>query len=103
MDKYYDGSLGCRAAHLHTIINARENNYERILILEDDIEFHIDPNELIAGNISYINEYWDFLYFGGLEEMMFRGQIILAHAVGISSKIFDDIIMMAEAIRYGDR
>lgn len=96
-DKYYDGSLGCRAAHLHAIIDAKQNDYKRILILEDDIEFHIDPNELLAGNIGYISDQWDFLYFAGLEEMMFRGQIILAHAVGISSKIFDDIIMMAEA------
>ena len=96
-ERYYNGSLGCRAAHLHAILDAKHNKYERILLLEDDINFHIDPNDLIAGNINNITDYWDFLYFGGLEEMMFRGQIILAHAIGISYKIFDDIIMMAES------
>lgn len=94
-EKYIKGALGCRAAHLNIIRNAMENKYKKIAIFEDDIQFTIDPNVLIKGN--YYNIYhFDLLYFGGLQEQVFRNQIVQTHAMGIDSKIFEDILYMAE-------
>src|ERR1043165_3424989 len=36
------------------------------------------------------------LYFGGLVEPVFRNQVVCAHAYALNSKLFDDIIAMAE-------
>lgn len=91
---YIKGALGCRAAHLRIIEDAKANNYKRIAIFEDDIEFTIDPNILIRGNILNI-ENFDLLYFGGLQEQHFNNQIVQTHAMGISHKLFDDIAYMA--------
>lgn len=95
--KYINGSLGCRQAHLNVIDHAKRHLFNRILILEDDITFDTDPNELLMGNRNYISEYYDFLYFGGIIESHFRSQIVCAHALSIGSLIFDDILSMAEA------
>lgn len=95
-EKYINGSLGCRQAQLNIIDHAKRNGYKRILILEDDCIFMIDPNELLSGNINYISDYYDFLYFGGIIEQHFRNQIVCAHAVSIGEGIMDDILCMAE-------
>jgi len=39
-DPYYiRGSLGCKLSHLSVLRHAKINNYKKILVLEDDIEF----------------------------------------------------------------
>lgn len=94
-DQYVLGSLSCRASHLKCIKIAKQNDFSRILILEDDIEFLEDPNKLLARNLAILND-WDMLYFGGLVEHFFRNQVVCAHAYGLSSVLFDDILNMAE-------
>jgi GR25 family glycosyltransferase involved in LPS biosynthesis len=94
--KYIKGALGCRSAHLNIIRDAKNNNYKNIAIFEDDISFTIDPNALIQGNLYNIQNF-DLLYFGGLQEQHFNNQIVQTHAMGISCKIFDDILYMAES------
>lgn len=96
-EKYINGSLGCRKAQLKIINHAVNNNYQRILMLEDDCIFHVDPNQLIRGNINYISEYYDLLYFGGIIEQHFRNQIVCAHAMSFGYGILKDILLMAEA------
>jgi len=93
-DKYVLGQLGCRASKLKIIKLAKERNYKKILIFEDDIKILVDPNELLKINESILTD-WDFLYFGGLIESFFRNQIVCAHAYALSDKVFDDIINMA--------
>lgn len=38
-DNYIRGSLGCKLSHLSILKHAKQHNYNRILILEDDIQF----------------------------------------------------------------
>jgi GR25 family glycosyltransferase involved in LPS biosynthesis len=92
--KYILGQLGCRASKLNIIKLAKLRNYQKILIFEDDIEILEDPNVLLKINENILND-WDFLYFGGIIENFFRNQIVCAHAYGLSSRVFDDIINMA--------
>jgi hypothetical protein len=94
--KYIKGALGCRSAHLNIIKDAKANKHRKIAIFEDDIQFTIDPNLLIQGNLYNI-ENFDLLYFGGLQEQHFNNQIVQTHAMSISYKIFDDILYMAES------
>jgi hypothetical protein len=89
-ENYVIGSLGCRDSHLKVISIAKERKYKRILILEDDIRFVVNPNRLQFPNID-----WDMLYLGGMLEPHFRNQIVGGYAYGISERIYDDILNMA--------
>jgi hypothetical protein len=89
-EKYVIGSLGCRDSHLKVISIAKERKYKRILILEDDIRFVVNPNRLEFPNMD-----WDMLYLGGMLEPHFRNQIVCAFAYGLSERIYDDILNMA--------
>lgn len=94
--KYILGHLGCRLSHLKAIKDAKDNNYKRILILEDDITFLEDPNKLLETNSHTLIQPWDMLYFGGLIEPHFRNQIVCVHAYGVSQRLYDDILCMME-------
>lgn len=91
--KYIKGQLGCRAAHLKAIQIAKARSYSKILILEDDITFLENPGALLNIN-QWLHNDWDMLYFGGLIEPFFRNQIVCAHAYGVNSTAFDDILQM---------
>jgi hypothetical protein len=95
-DKYVLNSLGCRESHLSIVKIAKERNYKRILILEDDIEFFFESDEVLRINENIQND-WDMLYFGGLIEPFYRNQIVCAHAYALNNTIFDDIINMTNA------
>jgi GR25 family glycosyltransferase involved in LPS biosynthesis len=92
-EQYIRHSLGCRLAHLLCIEDAKQNQYKNILIFEDDVIFSRNLNDLLLGNMNHITEY-DMLYFGGLEEQLFRNQIVTTHAYGLSEGIYDDILSM---------
>lgn len=94
--RYIKGALGCRLAHLNIIRESKKRNYKKIAIFEDDIQFTIDPSILIRGNLLNI-ESFDLLYFSGLQEQHFNNQIVQTHAMGISYKLYDDILYMAES------
>jgi GR25 family glycosyltransferase involved in LPS biosynthesis len=94
--KYIKGQLGCRASHIKIIQLAKERGYSRILILEDDISIIEDPSSLLGIN-QWLHNDWDLLYFGGLVEPFFRNQIVCAHAYGVNSTLFDDILNMGPA------
>lgn len=57
------GALGCSLSHIKAIKDAQKNEYEKILLLEDDIL----PNRLYSRliNFLYLPEGWKFLYLGG--------------------------------------
>ena len=94
--KYVLGSLSCKASHLKCIGIAKERNYSKVLILEDDIEFLENPHQLLTRNCEILND-WDMLYFGGLVEPFFRNQIVGGYAYAVKNTLFDDIINMANA------
>lgn len=93
-DKYILGSLGARASHVGVMKLALERAYKRILVLEDDIAFAIDPNAVIKMNP--VND-WDMIYLGGRVEHYFRGQVVGAYAYGVNDNIMSEIVNMADA------
>jgi len=90
-EKYILGSLGARDSHLKVIQTAYNKGYRKILILEDDITFVVNPNKILP------NTQWDMLYLGGMIEPHFRNQIVGAYAYGLSERIYPDILNMAAA------
>lgn len=44
--KHDFGPIGCAKSHLNVLKNAKENNYENIIIMEDDFAFNIPPKVL---------------------------------------------------------
>lgn len=95
-EKYILGSLGARTSHLKCVKLAKERDYKRILIVEDDVNFAEDPNILLRQRSEILND-WDLLYFAGLIEPFFRNQIVGAYAYAVKHTLFDEILNMAEA------
>ena len=93
--KYVLGGIGCRASHLECVRLAKERNYSKVLIFEDDSVFLEDPSSILTRNQEILND-WDVLYFGGMIEPFFRNQIVCLHAYAIRSTVFDDVLEMAE-------
>jgi len=91
--KYVLGSLGCRESHLSIVRLAKERNYEKVLIFEDDVVMTQNLNTLLNANEAIFND-WDVLYFGGLIEHFFRNQIVCLHAYAIRKSVFDDVLNM---------
>ena len=57
------GAFGCLLSHKHIILKAKQENYKKILILEDDciLEKNFDNSSKI---INKLNSNWDFVYLG---------------------------------------
>lgn len=65
--KYIIGALGCKLSHLNIIIDAKQNNYKQILILEDDFLLtnnFLDKFSTISNKIQSHNIHIDMLYLG---------------------------------------
>lgn len=92
-EKYIKGQLGCRNTHWRAVEDAYLNGYQRVLIFEDDIIFNQDPNLVLQQNINLLNK-WDMLYYSGVEEHHFGGQIVLAHAYALNRKLIEEIYYM---------
>ena len=61
-----NGALGCSMSHLKCIEIAKKNNWEHVLIVEDDIKF-LNP-ELFVNQLNLFlknNKDWDVLLFAG--------------------------------------
>lgn len=69
------GEAGLILSHIKILEDANKNNYESILILEDDVQFA----ETINDDLREIPDNWEIIYFGG------------NHAWGQPSKINDKI------------
>jgi glycosyl transferase family 25 len=61
-----NGAIGCSMSHLKCLENAKKNNYEYILIVEDDIEF-LYPKIFIEQFNKFINSHieWDVILIAG--------------------------------------
>lgn len=91
--KYILGSLGARNSHYKIMATALERDYSKILILEDDVVFLEDPNDILEKNKEQLSS-WDMLYFGGTEEPHFGGQIVCAHAYAMNRKLIEEAYFM---------
>ena len=70
-ENYIKNALGCRLSHLKCIADAKQNNYKRILIFEDDVQFSKNLDDLLLGNYNNLHDF-DMLYLGGLEEQLLQ-------------------------------
>jgi glycosyl transferase family 25 len=62
-----NGSIGCTLSHLKCIEYAKQNDWEYVLILEDDTVFMGNVNEVFKKTFQEVCEYeWNLLYLGGL-------------------------------------
>lgn len=59
------GNVGAIYSHRALIQYAKDNNFENILILEDDVEFHDNANQMFFDYIAGVPSDWDMIFFGG--------------------------------------
>jgi GR25 family glycosyltransferase involved in LPS biosynthesis len=64
--KLPNGALGCSMSHLKCIENAKQNNWDHVLVVEDDITF-LDKNLFIRqlNKFFKFNKSWDVILFAG--------------------------------------
>lgn len=91
------GHFGCLLSHINAITLAKQNNYENIMILEDDIFF----NDNFIENINKIKiPKYDMIYLGGiinkhklfLNDWGFANKVMGAYAYIINNSIYDILI-----------
>lgn len=61
------GQIGCAASFYNVFKDAYENNYEKILVLEDDFNFTVSKDEIINNLEKAFKEMpddWDMFYLG---------------------------------------
>jgi GR25 family glycosyltransferase involved in LPS biosynthesis len=58
------GDIGCGRSHRLIIESARDSDLDKILILEDDVQFHEDLNHLFFQMITKVPDDWDILFLG---------------------------------------
>jgi GR25 family glycosyltransferase involved in LPS biosynthesis len=92
-EKYILGSLGCRNSHFRIMETSLKRNYKRIMVLEDDVIIHQDPNQTLNNNQNILDN-WDMIYFGGMEEHHFNGQIVGSYAYAINRKLIEETYCM---------
>lgn len=59
------GAMGCLASHLAIWKLAKQNNYNSVLIIEDDCDLEDNFNALFTSKYPQVPADWDLLYFGG--------------------------------------
>jgi len=65
-ETYIVGCYGCRLSHLSVIKLALERKYQKVLILEDDVEFAPKSQELFSKAVQQLENFpWEMLYFTG--------------------------------------
>jgi GR25 family glycosyltransferase involved in LPS biosynthesis len=115
-NKFLKTELNSNSAHYGLILtnvnilkDAILNNYDNVLILEDDVNFVDDFYEKFEANISFLPNDWDFLYLGGCiltsrrnvtvitkncghELCKIKRNVIVTHAVAINSKFYNILL-----------
>jgi transposase-like protein len=101
-----NGELGLLETHLKLIRNAKEKKYKNILLIEDDIEFTGEINNLDK-YFDQLPEKWDMLWFGGNHNTHVGNRINLindniikcnntysTHCIAINNSVYDLLISL---------
>lgn len=100
------GRIGCLMSHLKVIKKAKKEKLNRILILEDDVQFVPNVQLRFDEIVPRIPEEWQLLYLGGNEKgkqqrvndsVVKVSNMLMAHAIGIDSSVYDELIEMLSA------
>jgi len=96
------GEYGCLISHLNIINDAVINNYDKILIFEDDIELHNDFSKIAEDFMKEVPDNWDMLYFGAntarnqnikvSNRVNMASSLLTTHAYAIKSTVFHYLI-----------
>jgi GR25 family glycosyltransferase involved in LPS biosynthesis len=95
-----EGAVGCSLSQLFCIKYAKQLKLNNFLLLEDDIEFDDNVNELFNQYIAEVPSDWDMLYLGGqhfhgmnlqqISEHVYKCEYTLStHSVALNSTVFD--------------
>lgn len=99
------GEIGVIRSNYNVIKQAKENNYEKIVIFEDDVE--LDPyfKDKFISYYEAVPDDWSFIYMGGnhvrglipVNEKIYKMVHSYAiHAICIKNTIFDHILELLE-------
>lgn len=93
--------IGNLIAHMNVIKDAKESNYSRILILEDDVYIHNKYNDIHDNFVKNVDKY-DILYYGGIQKkwdnLIFKDgyynslNTYGSFAYSITDKLYDNIL-----------
>ena len=74
------GEIGCALSHLKIYQEIIDNNYKKVLILEDDIFVKVENSEKFISVFSELPDDWDLLYLGYLDNnlvMKFKTKLMI--------------------------
>lgn len=98
--KLYNGELGGTISHTKLIKKIKDENFDKVLILEDDVEFCNNFIPLIEETLNKLPEDWDIFFLGGnhtggyskINEKIGRVYKTFAlHAYAVRNKCLDTI------------
>lgn len=101
----YSAELAGSYSHLNVLKEAKKNNVEKLLLLEDDVVFTENVNELFNNVINNVPTDWDYLFFGGNHIGGFQqisdgvsklNRSYAIHACGVKSSGYDVMIQHLE-------
>ena len=102
------GARGCFLSHLEVLKEAKSQNLNNLLIMEDDLAFTkllIGQQNAVTSELQRLN--WDFAYLGHGVNLAFNGKfffqeysepILLAHFLAINQQIIVQLIDFLEEI-----
>jgi len=107
------GELGLVLTNINIIKDAKEKNYNSILILEDDVVFTNEINN-ISEYMEKLPNDWDMLYFGGNhnthagvkpptvvnDKVCKLHRTYTTHCIGINKNLFDIILSVLSKYRH---
>lgn len=106
--RYSSGAYGCTVSHLDAVRHARTNNYESLIIFEDDVELHSKFRVLFSEFMAQLPARWDGLYFGGIHrsdpEFLAENVVRLretnsTYAYILRNQVFDAFIALNEKLQ----
>ncbi len=96
--------VGCRKSHQAIIQIAKDRNWDKVIIFEDDIRFHGNVNTAFDLAVKQLPKEWDLFYFGCKPgTLKYYSQNLnmvhsckLSHAVIYNRSIYDIILNSKE-------
>lgn len=97
-----DGAVGNLLSHIEILKKARDNGHKNVLILEDDVEFIDNLNEVFNDVVTQVPDDWDLLYLGGnhnnapmvkvAENVRVINNTYATHCYAVNHTIYDSLI-----------
>jgi GR25 family glycosyltransferase involved in LPS biosynthesis len=97
----YDNELAGAISHTKVVEKAKKFSLKKVLILEDDVDFIENLNEVFSQNIDKVPSDWEGLLFGGNHVGGFHpinnnvvkvGRSYALHAYALNDKSYDFVI-----------